>query len=270
LLDVQNIALSFGGIKAIRDVSFSAADGEITAVIGPNGAGKTSLFNVVSGFYRPQAGTVRCDGKDLTRLPAHRRPAFGIARTFQNIALYEGLSVVDNIKLGAHHLLKTGLGSALVYWGRAKREERDIAGSAAADAMKFLDLEVYADRHIGELPYSIQRRVELARALASRPRLLLLDEPVAGLNHTETNELVRYILAIRDDWGATVILVEHDMGVVMDISDKIVVVNFGEKIAEGSANEIQADPVVVEAYLGSSASDDSDKPLAAGLGQRET
>ncbi len=252
VLKVENISLSFGGVQAIGDVSFGAKKNDITAIIGPNGAGKTSLFNVISGFYKPDRGTVFCAGQNITRLAPHRRAAAGIARTFQTTALYEGMNAVDNIKLGAHHLLKTGLISSLIYWGRAAREEAKLNDLIADEILELLDLQNIAKAPVSTLPYSLVKRVELARALAAQPSLLLLDEPVAGLTHEETTEMVGYIQTIRENRDITIVLVEHDMNVVMDISDKIIVVNFGEKIAEGSADFIQQDARVIEAYLGAS------------------
>jgi branched-chain amino acid transport system ATP-binding protein len=252
LLRADGIELSFGGVAALKRVSLDVAPGGITALIGPNGAGKTSLFNVVSGFHKPDAGTLRFAGSDITRLATHRRAGLGIARTFQNISLFPGMTVLDNIKLGAHTHLKTGVLAAGVFWGPAQREEVQLRDEIERKIIDFLEIDHIRKTPVAMLPYGLQKRVELGRALAMRPKLLLLDEPVAGMNREETEDMARFILDLQEEWGVTILLVEHDMGMVMDISNHVVVLNFGEKIAEGPPDVVQRDAAVIEAYLGAS------------------
>ena len=252
-LQVREVDLRFGGIHALRGVSFEAAPGQITAVIGPNGAGKTSVFNTISGFYRPAAGRILLGGQDITQVPVHRRAGMGLARTFQNIALFRGLSVLENIKLGGHHLLRAGLVSSLLHGRRAREEEDELRGEIERRVIEFLEIDHVRHRSVDALPYGLQKRVELARALAMRPRVLMLDEPVAGMNREETEDMARFILDVQEEWGVTVLLVEHDMGMVMDISSRVVVLNFGQVIAEGTPAEVRRHPMVVEAYLGAEA-----------------
>jgi branched-chain amino acid transport system ATP-binding protein len=247
---VEGIELRFGGIRALQNVSFAARSAEITAIIGPNGAGKTSVFNTISGFYRPAAGRVLLDGEDITRLPVHSRAAKGLARTFQNIALFRGLSVLENIKLGGHHTMTAGVFSAMVYGKAARNEEMALREEIERRVIDFLEIDHIRHQSVEALPYGLQKRVELARALAMRPRVLLLDEPVAGMNHEETEDMARFILDVQEERGVTVLLVEHDMGIVMDISSHVVVLNFGQVIASGTPAEVRRHPQVIEAYLG--------------------
>lgn len=250
LLRIENLTLGFGGIRALNDVSLTAAQGDITAVIGPNGAGKTSLFNAISGFYRPSSGRIHFEQADITQVPSHRRAALGLARTFQNVALFRGMTVLDNIKLGGHNRLRANALSAMWYLGPARREEMRLRREIERDVIDFLEIDRIRHQPIAALPYGLQKRVELARALAMQPKLLMLDEPVAGMNREETEDMARFILDIQEERGVTVLLIEHDMGMVMDISSKVVVLNFGEVIASGTPAAVRADPEVVRAYLG--------------------
>ncbi|MBB4015158.1 branched-chain amino acid transport system ATP-binding protein [Chelatococcus caeni] len=250
ILGVEGVSLAFGGVRALTDVSFSVRRGSITAVIGPNGAGKTSLFNTISGFYRPRSGNVVFDGRSLAGTAPPERARLGLARTFQNIALFRGMTVLDNIKLGRHAHMRTGLLDALVYRGRARREELELRAEIEERIIDFLEIQHIRNAPVATLPYGLRKRVELARALAMRPRLLMLDEPVAGMNREETEDMARFILDVKEEWDVTILMVEHDMGMVMDISDHVVVLNFGQVIAEGSPAAVQVDPAVVAAYLG--------------------
>ncbi|TKT73572.1 ABC transporter ATP-binding protein [Afipia massiliensis] len=250
-LAVSHLSLAFGGLKALSDVSFSVAPGSITAVIGPNGAGKTSLFNCISGFYRPSAGAIEFDGNDISKLHPPARAKIGLARTFQNIALFRGMTVLDNIKLGRHAHMRTNVFDALWYFGRARREELELRSEIERRVLDFLEMEHIRDQPVASLSYGLRKRVELARALAMQPRVLMLDEPVAGMNREETEDMARFILDVKEEWGVTILMVEHDMGLVMDISDHVVVLNFGQVIAAGKPPEIQNNPDVIAAYLGS-------------------
>jgi branched-chain amino acid transport system ATP-binding protein len=250
ILSVENLSLSFGGLAVVSEVSFAAQEGQVLAIIGPNGAGKTSILNCIGGFYKPQAGRVLFAGQDITKVSPDRRAAMGLARTFQNIALFRGMSVLDNIKLGRHAHLKTGLVSALWYWGAAHREEMELRRDIEETIIEFLEIEPIRNLPVASLAYGLQKRVELARALAMRPQVLLMDEPVAGMNAEETEDMARFILDIKEEQGITIVMIEHDMNVIMDISDQVVVLNFGQKIAEGTPQEVQGHPEVIKAYLG--------------------
>ena len=252
-LAVSGLDLRFGGIHALREVSFEAAPAQITAVIGPNGAGKTSVFNAISGFYKPAAGSVHLGERDITAVPVHARAGLGLARTFQNIALFRGLTVLENIKLGGHHSQRAGLLSALCGSRSAREEELALRAEVETRVIEFLEIEHIRHRSVDALPYGLQKRVELARALAMRPRVLMLDEPVAGMNREETEDMARFILDVQEEWGVTVLLVEHDMGMVMDISSHVVVLNFGQVIASGTPAAVRRHPQVIEAYLGAEA-----------------
>ncbi|HLT27866.1 MAG TPA: ABC transporter ATP-binding protein, partial [Zeimonas sp.] len=248
LLQVDSLTLAFGGVQALGGVSFSVAAGSITSVIGPNGAGKTSLFNTISGFYRPASGSIRFEGRDITRLPPPKRAALGIARSFQNIALFRGMTVLDNIKLGRHCHLRTNVFDALLYFGRARREELQLRAEIEERVIDFLEIDHIRHAPVAALPYGLQKRVEMARALAMRPKIVLLDEPVAGMNREETEDMARFILDLRAEWDVTVLMVEHDMGMVMELSDHVVVLNFGQVIARGTPEQVQNDPEVIRAY----------------------
>lgn len=264
LLQVDGVTLAFGGVRALSGVSFDVAPGSITAVIGPNGAGKTSLFNTISGFYRPSSGHVRFKGQDITRVPTPQRARMGLGRSFQNIALFRGMTVLDNIKLGRHTHLKTNVIDALFYLGRARREEAALRAEIEERIIDFLEIDHIRHAPVSALSYGLQKRVEMARALAMQPEILMLDEPVAGMNREETEDMARFILDVREEWGVTVLMVEHDMGMVMDLSDHVVVLNFGQVIAQGAPATVQGDAEVIRAYLGSGDVGDLRRKLRAG------
>ncbi len=248
-LSVQNISLSFGGINALTNVSLDVRQGEILAIIGPNGAGKTSLLNCINGFYRPDRGSISFQGQEITRLPRHKIATLGIARTFQNIALYTGLSVLDNLMAARHVHIKYGMLAGAIYFGRAQKEE--VAHRLVVEEIiEFLEMEAIRKHIVGALPHGLRKRVELGRALALEPKLLLLDEPMTGMNVEEKEDVARFVLDVHELQGTTVVLIEHDMGLVMDIADRIIVLDFGSKIAEGAPEEIRNNPTVIQAYLG--------------------
>ena len=258
ILEAESISLSFGGVNALLSVSFKVDKGEIYSVIGPNGAGKSSMFNVISGLYRPQRGRILYKGKDITNLAPHKIAPLGIARSFQNVELFKGMTVIDNLLLGRHIHMRSGLFSGGLFFGKAQKEElrhREFV----EDLIDFLEIEHIRKKPVGTLSYGLQKRLELGRALALEPELLLLDEPMAGMNLEETEDMARFILDINQERDTTVLLIEHDMGVVMDISDKVTVLNFGELLATGTPEEVQENPVVISAYLG-----DEDSVFLAG------
>ncbi len=250
LLEVENITLRFGGVTAINDVSFSVEDHELFAIIGPNGAGKTSIFNTISQVYHPQEGDIRFEGSSIMGTRPDRVAEMGIARTFQNIELFPQMTVIDNLLTGRHIRMKGSVLGGAIWWGKAKREEMENRRKVE-DIIYFLEIEQWRKYPVALLPYGIQKRVELGRALAMDPKILLLDEPVAGMNLEETEDMARFILDIKRELDIAMIMVEHDMGLVMDIADRVMVLDFGQRIALGTPDEVQKNPDVIAAYLGS-------------------
>ncbi|WP_370501671.1 ABC transporter ATP-binding protein [Rhodovulum sulfidophilum] len=249
LMELRNITLRFGGVVAIKDISFDIREGEIRAIIGPNGAGKSSMLNVISGFYRPSEGEVWFEGARRPQMRPYKVARQGIARTFQNIALFSGMSTLDNIMTGRITRMKSSLLSQALWWGPAEREESQHR-AAVEKIIDFLEIQHIRKTPVGRLPYGLQKRVELGRALAAEPRLLLLDEPMAGMNVEEKEDMSRFILDVNDEFGTTIVLIEHDMGVVMDLSDRVVVMDYGRKIGDGPPEEVRASKDVIDAYLG--------------------
>ena len=249
LLSVDHISLSFGGVRALEDINFDIRQKEIFAIIGPNGAGKTSMLNVINGFYHPQQGEIQFKGLHRKQMRPHEAAVQGIARTFQNVALFKGMSTLNNIMSGRNLKMKSNLFWQALYYGPARKEEMENR-EVVEDIIDFLEIQSIRRTPVGKLPYGLQKRVELGRALAMEPELLLLDEPMAGMNIEEKQDMCRFILDINEQYGTTIVLIEHDMGVVMDLSERMIVLDYGRKIAEGTPDDIREDQTVIDAYLG--------------------
>jgi branched-chain amino acid transport system ATP-binding protein len=249
ILRLEGISLAFGGVKALSEVSFDVREHEIRAIIGPNGAGKSSMLNVINGVYHPQQGTITFRGEKRQQMVPHEAARQGIARTFQNIALFKGMSVLDNIMTGRNLKMKATILEQAVWFGRARREELEHRAKVE-EIIDFLQIQHIRRTPVGRLPYGLQKRVELARALAAEPDMLLLDEPMAGMNVEEKQDMCRFVLDVNEEYGTTIVLIEHDMGVVMDISDRVVVLDYGRKIGDGTPDEVRANKAVIDAYLG--------------------
>jgi branched-chain amino acid transport system ATP-binding protein len=251
ILDVKNISLAFGGVKALTDISFDVREHEVRAIIGPNGAGKSSMLNCINGVYTPQQGTINFRGKTFDHMNSREVAEMGIARTFQNLALFKGMNVIDNIMSGRNLKMETNIFQQAFRFGAAEREEVEHR-AFVEHIIDFLEIQPYRKTPVGRLPYGLQKRVDLGRALAMEPQVLLLDEPMAGMNVEEKQDMCRFVLDVNDEFGTTIVLIEHDMGVVMDISDRVVVLDYGKKIGDGTPEEVRANPDVINAYLGTS------------------
>ena len=249
ILDVRNISLRFGGVKALSDISFDVREHEIRAIIGPNGAGKSSMLNCINGVYQPQEGSISLRGQTFRHMNPRQVAEMGVARTFQNLALFKGMSVLDNIMTGRNLKMRTNLFQQAIRFGAAEREET-AHRLVVEEIIDFLEIQAYRKTPVGKMPYGLQKRVDLGRALAMEPEVLLLDEPMAGMNVEEKQDMSRFILDVNDEFGTTIVLIEHDMGVVMDISDRVVVLDYGRKIGDGSPDEVRANADVISAYLG--------------------
>jgi branched-chain amino acid transport system ATP-binding protein len=251
ILEVNNISLAFGGVKALTDISFNVREHEVRAIIGPNGAGKSSMLNCINGVYSPQQGSITFRGQTFSNMNSRQVAEMGFARTFQNLALFKGMSVLDNIMTGRNLRMKTNLFQQALRWGAAEREETEQR-EFVEKIIDFLEIQAHRKTPVGRLPYGLQKRVDLGRALAMEPQVLLLDEPMAGMNVEEKQDMSRFILDVNDEYGTTIVLIEHDMSVVMDISDRIVVLDYGKKIGDGTPQEVRTNPDVISAYLGTS------------------
>jgi branched-chain amino acid transport system ATP-binding protein len=251
ILDVKNISLSFGGLKALSDISFDVREHEVRAIIGPNGAGKSSMLNCINGVYTPQHGTITFRGQTFDHMNSRQVAEMGVARTFQNLALFKGMSVVDNIMTGRNLKMTTNIFQQAIRLGAASREEA-VHREFVEHIIDFLEIQAYRKTPVGRLPYGLQKRVDLGRALAMEPQVLLLDEPMAGMNVEEKQDMCRFVLDVNDEFGTTIVLIEHDMGVVMDISDRVVVLDYGKKIGDGTPDEVRRNEDVISAYLGTS------------------